>query len=182
MDSTSFYDLKNNTLMSRYEKTVNFVKSSLPAGQSILDIGVENPLSKLLSKEGYKIINTKDVDLDEDAQVVSEVITDASTAFEIFEHLVNPLGVLKAIQSKRLFTSVPLALWFAKAYKHKTNSWDRHFHEFEDWQFDWLLEKAGWEIVRREKWVSPTQITGIRPMLRLITPRYYAVEAVKLTR
>ena len=39
---------------------------------------------------------------------------------------------------------VPLNLWFASAYRNKTDLWDRHYHEFEDWQFDWLLEKAGW--------------------------------------
>jgi hypothetical protein len=24
--------------------------------------------------------------------------------------------------------------------------WDRHYHEFEDWQLDWLL-KTGWKIM-----------------------------------
>jgi hypothetical protein len=27
------------------------------------------------------------------------------------------------------------------AYRSKTDMWDRHYHEFEDWQLDWLLEK-----------------------------------------
>lgn len=68
---------------------------------------------------------------------------------------------------------------FAKAYRSKTDEWDRHIHEFEDWQFDWLLEKAGWEIIRKEKWTSPINKIGIRPILRFITPRYYIVEAVR---
>jgi hypothetical protein len=32
-------------------------------------------------------------------------------------------------------------LWFSPAYRSKTDMWDRHYHEFEDWQLDWLLEK-----------------------------------------
>ena len=32
------------------------------------------------------------------------------------------------------------------ACKSKTNIRDRHYHEFEDWQFDWLLEKSGWQV------------------------------------
>jgi len=72
-----------------------------------------------------------------------------------------------------------LRLWFAKAYCNPTDPWDRHFHEFEDWQFDWLLERSGWRIVRTEKWVSYTSKLGVRPLLRRFTPRYYAVEAIR---
>jgi hypothetical protein len=31
--------------------------------------------------------------------------------------------------------------------------WDRHYHEFEDWQLDWLLEKTGWKIIDSQKWI-----------------------------
>ncbi|MDX1547036.1 MAG: hypothetical protein R3247_08620, partial [Rhodothermales bacterium] len=100
-------------------------------------------------------------------------------AFEILEHLVGPLNVLRAIDAPRLIATVPLRLWFAPAYRNASDPWDRHFHEFEDWQFDWLLEKAGWRIVRRAQWTSPSRALGLRPLLRRITPRYYAVEAVR---
>jgi len=55
----------------------------------------------------------------------------------------------------------------------------RTYHEFEDWQFDWLLEHSGWKIVRTEKWTSYGAYNGIRPLLRRFTPRYYAVEAAR---
>jgi len=177
MDSTELYDLNNKTLRKRYENTLRFVKQSLPAGKTILDIGIENPFSKILMQEGYRVINTTGEDLDDHPEIVSSQVTDAATAFEIFEHLLNPLGVLKAIPANHLFASIPLSLWFAKAYRHKTNPWDRHYHEFEDWQFDWLLEKAGWKIIRKEKWTSPVGVFGVRPILRLFIPRYYIVEA-----
>jgi hypothetical protein len=32
--------------------------------------------------------------------------------------------------------------------------WDRHYHEFEDWQLDWLLEKTGWKIIDSQKWTN----------------------------
>lgn len=179
MESTAYYDLKNKSLKSRYDKTLRFVKQGLPAGKSILDVGVENPFSKIMSQEGYLVTNTSGEDLDDHPEIASSTLTDAVTAFEIFEHLLNPLGVLKSIRANHLFASVPLSLWFARAYRHKTNPWDRHFHEFEDWQFDWLLEKAGWKIIRREKWTSPAGVIGVRPLFRMITPRYYIVEAIK---
>ncbi len=89
----------------------------------------------------------------------------------------SPFNVLKNIKANKLVATVPLKLWFAEAYRSKTDMRDRHYHEFEDWQFDWLLEKAGWNIKKREKWTNPVQKIGIRPLLRTITPRYYAVYA-----
>jgi hypothetical protein len=85
--------------------------------------------------------------------------------------------VLNTIKASKLITTVPLKLWFASAYRSKTDKWDRHFHEFEDWQFDWLLEKSGWQIRKSEKWSSPVNKIGFRPILRKFTPRYYAVYA-----
>lgn len=161
----------------RYQKTIDFISKSVSPPSRILDIGTPNTLSEKFKQLGYEIINTKGEDLDETPEVIGNYEAEVATAFEIFEHLLNPLGVLKAIKAKRLIASIPLSLWFAKAYRNKSNEWDQHFHEFEDWQFDWLLEKAGWKIVRREKWTSPTKINGIRPILRLFTPRYYIVEA-----
>ena len=99
------------------------------------------------------------------------------TAFEIFEHLLSPFVVLKEIKAKKLIASVPLKLWFSSAYRSKTDMRDRHFHEFEDWQFDWLLDKAGWRIVSRKKWTNPTKKIGIRPILRYFTTRYYIIYA-----
>ena len=78
---------------------------------------------------------------------------------------------------KKIFLTVPVNLWFAKAYRSKTDSLDRHYHEFEPWQFDMLLEKAGWRIVKREFWKNPSFKLGIRPFLRNFTNRYYAVYA-----
>lgn len=161
----------------RYRLTLEFLKRHVPTNESILDLGVKNPFSEIMGSEGYTVENTKGEDLDVDFSSVENSDATVVTAFEIFEHLVAPYNVLTQIKANKLVASIPLRLWFAKAYRSKTDAWDRHYHEFEDWQFDWLLEKSGWEIKDRMKWTNPTKKIGIRPLLRWFTNRYYMVYA-----
>ncbi|MEH6657372.1 methyltransferase [Leeuwenhoekiella marinoflava] len=161
----------------RYAKTAQFLNEVLPQKSSVLDLGIANPFSEIMKKEGYTVTNTSGEDLDLNTNAVKNTTVDAVTAFEIFEHLLAPFNVLKAIEADKLVASIPLKLWFSPAYQSKTDKWDRHYHEFEDWQFDWLLEKAGWEIKKREKFTHPVKKLGFRPILRLFTPRYYLVYA-----
>ncbi len=160
------------------ERTLRFLQKTLPPPARILDLGARNTLAERMEAAGYIVYNTEG-DLDLVPEVASREDVDAVTAFEILEHLVSPFPLLRAIRAPRLIASVPLRLWFATAYRNPHDPWDRHFHEFEDWQFDWLLEKAGWTIVQREKWTSPARRWGIRPILRRFTPRYYIVEAIR---
>lgn len=168
---------KSKTVQKRYKHTLAFFKKHISTSETILDLGVVNPFSEILKNEGYNVINTEGEDLDIDTSAVKKNDYDVVTAFEIFEHLVSPFNVLQESTSKKLVASVPLKLWFASAYKSKTDERDRHYHEFEDWQFDWLLEKSGWIIKDREKFTNPVRKVGIRPILRRFTPRYYLVYA-----
>lgn len=161
----------------RFKHTLEFLQKHIPTDSTVLDLGVENPLSKIMTAQGYTVSNTKGEDLDLDFTSVISAQTDVVTAFEIFEHLLAPFNVLRKIKANKLVASIPLKLWFSSAYRSKTDKWDRHYHEFEDWQFDWLLEKAGWEIKDRAKWTNPVKKIGIRPLLRSFTPRYYIVYA-----
>ena len=161
----------------RYNHTIEFLQQVLPAPAKILDLGIRNPFSEIMEQHGYTVYNTQGEDLDMFPELVKKYDVDAITAFEIFEHLVAPFNVLRAIQSTKLIATIPLDLWFAKAYRSSTDKWDRHYHEFEDWQFDWLLEKSGWSIKETQKWTSPINKIGFRPILRKYTPRYYAVYA-----
>lgn len=170
---------KKVTILNRFNKTIDFMEKSLPKGSKILDLGTPNDLSEHMRSNGYQVDNAHGVDFDMEPQIISKEGYDAVTMFEVLEHLVNPMSVLLEVKAPRLFASVPLDLWFAKAYRNKSDQWDQHFHEFEDWQFDWLLDKSGWQIVRSEKWTNPTKKMGIRPLLRWVTPRYYIVEAVR---
>ena len=161
----------------RYKYTFHFLQQFVSKEDKILDLGVKNPFSEILTKEGFNVTNTSGEDLDLDTTAVKSTDYDVVTAFEIFEHLVSPFNVLQDIKAKKLVASVPLKLWFASAYRSKTDERDRHYHEFEDWQFDWLLEKAGWRIKKREKFTNPVKKVGIRPILRRFTPRYYLIYA-----
>lgn len=161
----------------RYKETLNFLERVAPPPAKVLDLGSENPLSQIMRQQGYQVNNTQGEDLDLELAAVRNPSVDLVTAFEIFEHLVSPFNVLREIQCDKLVASVPLRLWFSPAYRSKTDPWDRHFHEFEDWQFDWLITKAGWEIRERQKWTNPVKKVGIRPLMRLVTPRYYIVYA-----
>ncbi len=163
----------------RYKKTLSFLKKHISTSESILDLGVENPFSDILKSEGYRVQNTKGEDLDTDFSSVVNSEASVITAFEIFEHMLAPFNVLKEIKANKLVASIPLRLWFSSAYRSKTDLWDRHYHEFEDWQFDWLLEKAGWQIIDSGKWTNPVKKIGFRPLLRSFTPRYYIVYAEK---
>lgn len=165
----------------RFQHTLEFLKKHItPSETIILDLGVENPFSKIMKQEGFSVSNTKGEDLDLDQSTLQNENYSVTTAFEIFEHLLNPFTVLENIKSDKLFISIPMRLWFSPAYRSKTDMWDRHYHEFEDWQLDWLLEKTGWKIIDRNKWTNPVKKFGIRPLLRRFTNRYYIIYAEKV--
>ncbi len=163
----------------RFRVTMQFLQKHISRSEKILDLGVTNPFSEMLEKEGFDVANTTGEDLDVNQNALKTNAT-VVTAFEIFEHLLNPFTVLEKIEAKKLLISVPLRLWFSPAYRSKTDKWDRHYHEFEDWQLDWLLEKTGWRIVDSVKFTNPVKKFGIRPILRSFTPRYYLVYAERL--
>ena len=152
------------------------MKNFIPAPKLILDLVIENPFTELLIKEGYTVENTEfNQDLDDDFHQVLRDDFEVVTAFEIFEHMLAPYNLLRSIKAKKLVVSVPLALWFSKAYWNENDIWDRHYHEFEPRQLDMLLEKSGWTIIASKTWAAKGPIRGIRSILRWITPRYYLV-------
>ena len=165
----------------RYKHTLQFLNKHVNKSESLLDLGVENPFTEIMNQNGYKVENTSGLDLDINTSEIENSNADVVTAFEIFEHLLSPFTVLKSIKADKLVASVPLKLWFASAYRSKTDMRDRHFHEFEDWQFDWLLEKSGWKIIDRQKWTNPSKKIGFRPILRWFTNRYYIVYAERIS-
>jgi len=164
----------------RYQITTDFLKKHVNKNEIILDLGIDNPLSKILRENGYNVSNTGGEDLDFDQYSIIDTDATVITAFQIFEHLLNPFQLLKSIKANKLVCSVPLNLWFANAYRNKNDKRDNHFHEFEDWQFRLLLEKTGWKIIEEKKFTNPVKKIGFRPLLRLFTNRYLIVYAEKL--
>ena len=162
--------------MWRHKKTLNFLSKHCASQLKILDLGTPNDLSKLMEQRGYQVSNTQGENLDLNYDAVLSAEIELVTAFEIFEHMLAPFHVLRSIKAKKLIASVPLKLWFANAYWNEEDDWDKHYHEFEEKQFNFLLEKSGWKIIASERWRPYKHIKfGIRPFLRMITDRYYIV-------
>lgn len=166
---------ENNFPHKRFKITLDFLEKHISKDATILDLGVENPFSEIMKKAGYQVENTSGTDLDDDVSEIENFQGDVVTAFEIFEHLVSPYTSLKAIPCDKAVISVPLKLWFASAYRNKNDVRDQHYHEFEPWQLDYVLEKAGWKVVDAIKFTNPVKKLGIRPLLRSFTDRYYLV-------
>ena len=163
----------------RFNITLDFLKKHITTNELILDLGVPNPFSKIMLENGYNIKNTKGEDLDNDQSTLQNEDYTVVTAFEIFEHLLNPYTILENVKCDKVLISIPMRLWFSSAYRSKTDKWDRHYHEFEDWQLDWLLEKTGFKIVDSVQFTHPVKKIGFRPLLRYFTNRYYLVYAIK---
>ena len=161
----------------RFNITLDFLKKHVQTSETIFDLGVPNPFSKIMEANDYKVINTTGEDIDENQTALHSEKYEVFTAFEIFEHLLNPYTILKNVKADKILISIPLRLWFSPAYRSKTDMWDRHYHEFEEWQLDWLLEKTGFKIIDRVKFTHPVKKIGFRPLLRFFTPRYYLVYA-----
>lgn len=164
----------------RFKLTLEFLKKHIATSETILDLGVPNPFSKIMQANGYNVINTKGEDVDKDQSTLQNETYSVFTAFEIFEHLLNPYTVLENVTCNKILISIPMRLWFSAAYRSKTDPWDRHYHEFEDWQLDWLLEKTGFKIIDRIQFTHPVKKIGFRPLLRFFTPRYYLVYAERV--
>lgn len=178
---SNFISMYEKTYPSkRFNITLDFLKKHIKTSETIFDLGVPNPFSKIMVDNGYTVINTKGEDIDNNQSALQEENYAVFTGFEIFEHLLNPYTVLQNVKADKILISIPLRLWFSPAYRSKTDMWDRHYHEFEDWQLDWLLEKAGYKIVDRVKFTHPVKKLGFRPLLRWFTPRYYLVYAEKV--
>ena len=162
---------------TRFNITLDFLKKHVQTSETIFDLGVPNPFSKIMEANDYKVINTTGEDIDENQTALQSEKYEVFTAFEIFEHLLNPYTILKNVKADKILISIPLRLRFSPAYRSKTDMWDRHYHEFEEWQLDWLLEKTGFKIIDRVKFTHPVKKIGFRPLLRFFTPRYYLVYA-----
>ena len=168
-------------MKKRFRKTLRLLDEKYPSGMGddllLYDLGCRTEMSRLMAKKYFVLNNITDIDFDVDQDEITELSDDTqvTTSFEVFEHLLNPYAVLKAIKSEELLCSVPLRVWFSRAY-WRSDKRDRHFHEFERRQFLWLLDATGWDVLDSGVWYIGQGI-GIRPFLRLFFPSYFWVHA-----
>ncbi|MCZ6775679.1 MAG: class I SAM-dependent methyltransferase [Ignavibacteria bacterium] len=144
---------------ARYKYALAFIRN---LRGEVLDCGEANVLKKLMEQKFEVEIKNTSGDLD----IVSiEGKYNFILAFELLEHLMNPLWFLMQIRKAlkpdgSVFLSTPINkpkfLW-----RHD------HFHEFDEYRLHWLIRKAGFEVVREER-PRFYRITGIRPIIRLL--------------
>ena len=135
-------DQISDLLKLRFDRTLEFINKSEFKPKKILDLGPDNTFAEILRNKGYQVVNTGMVDLDDQPEIVQKFDDiDCITSFEIFEHLVAPYNVLRKLPKVKMFISVPLNLWFSPAFRNKNDKWDQHYHEFEEKQFNFLLQK-----------------------------------------
>ena len=72
---------KDNYPKKRYKLTLDFVDQHISKGDEILDLGIINPLSKLLNQRGYKVTNTQGEDLDVNFDSVEKSNAEVISAF-----------------------------------------------------------------------------------------------------
>ena len=178
MSSATTRVTPGSALERRFDKTVAFLRKHVPPGSKLLDLGTRSVFSEVLEDDGYVVRNTQGENLDLDYHAYLDTDADVVTAFEIFEHMLAPFNILRELKTDKLVASVPLKLWFSDVYWNEADDWDKHYHEFEVKQFDYLLRHAGWTVKDSELWTSFDKgKLGIRPLLRRFTPRYYVVYA-----
>ncbi len=86
----------------RYKNTLAFLQKHITTQETILDLGVKNPFSEIMKEHGYKVENTTGEDLDLDFNFVQNSNANVVTAFEIFEHLLAPYNILRAIKADKI--------------------------------------------------------------------------------
>ena len=135
----------------------------------VLDLGPTNALARELeARDGVRIEHTDHHDLDrERVPAFRPGPYAAITAFEILEHVMNPLFVLDGCREVLrpdgvLYVSVPRrngCEWlFGKS--------PEHFHEFAPDELRWVLDKAGFEIESFSAANTSALGLGVRPLLR----------------
>src|SRR5690625_7459813 len=70
----------------RYKNTLRLVRKYLDKSDSILDLGVANPLSALMQKEGFQETTTRSEELNEKYSELSTYDLDVITAIKIMKH------------------------------------------------------------------------------------------------
>ena len=150
----------------RFATTLGFI-DALP--QPVLDLGPQNALAQLMAQRyGVKVEHTGTHDLDRESLCTFQPGPYAAiTAFEILEHVLNPLFVLDGCRDVLRGDGV-LYLTVPRRHPHEWlfGKSPEHFHEFAPDELRWVVEKAGFHIERFEMANTTEMAFGVRPLLR----------------
>lgn len=150
----------------RSDNTIHFmnIQGISLTNKTVLDIAGPSVLGKDACKDSTYVCTTGDLDTLEWKTGKPKV--DIVLMWEVIEHLLNPLLFLTKLKEQCKFKYMvvtfptrPSWLW--------TNL---HFHEMRLDRFEYLCERAGYEIVAVNRDKIPTHYTsmfkGIRPLIR----------------
>jgi hypothetical protein len=152
----------------RWRKTLEFLRGSSLSGASLsrgLDMGDRTPFTASLEQHFECPFENTTVDLDLEALSGSFGVV---TAFEVLEHLYNPLHALLEVkrilagEDARLFVSMPL-------WKPAFLASPDHFHEMTRSEALLLFTRAGFSVLRSAEFRIRHPLfylTGVKPLLR----------------
>ena len=152
----------------RWQRTLEFLRGSLIAGSLLasgLDLGDRTPFTASLEQHFDCQFENTTVDLDLEALSGSFGVV---TAFEVLEHLYNPLHALLEVkrilasEDARLFVSMPL-------WKPDFLASPDHFHEMTRSEALSLFTRAGFSVLRSAEFRIRHPLfylTGVKPLLR----------------
>ena len=157
----------------RDKKIIEYL-SDLDMNGSILDIGERNPLTERIEEAFGISIDSTIGDLDGVEWWISGErgvkMYDMIIFSHVIEHLFNPLFCIESI---KMMMKQNALLIICTPIKSHLIPWGKgHFHEFDDYRFKKLIERAGLKIIRWEKfsnyrWNTLRSYRGFRPLLRM---------------
>ena len=71
----------------RYKITLDFLNQVIPPDSKILDLGVENPFSEIMTQNGFRVENTEGEDLDENFSAVQQSNAEVSRPLKFLNTL-----------------------------------------------------------------------------------------------
>lgn len=165
----------SKTTQKRWRITKKFL-SNFQNAQSGLDLGDRTLFTEELENFFNCPFKNSTIDLDTES---IDGNYDIITAFEVIEHLFNPLYCLMEVRKSinadgRLYLSTP---------KNKPNflSSSEHFHEMSENSLEALFKRANFKIVRKMTFRVHSfwfYFTGIRPFFRYMFDRRLLFELI----
>ena len=148
----------------------------VPNAKSGLDLGDRTSFTEELEIFFDCPFINSDIDLDTGS---IEGNYDIITAFEVIEHLFNPLHCLLEVHKSlnpdgRLYLSTPKS-------KPKFLSSPEHFHEMSERSLEALIDRAKFKVTRKISFRVHSfwfYFTGIRPLLRSVFDRHWLFELI----
>jgi hypothetical protein len=154
---------------SRRRFAITLQQLVAPLAQPVLDLGPANALAREIERQhALRVQQTDTHDLDRERLAsFCPGPYGTITAFEILEHVMNPLFVLDGCRE----VLRPDGVLYLTVPRRHSHEWffgksPEHFHEFAPDELRWLLDKAGFDVTAFQMANTSELHLGVRPLLR----------------